>query len=232
MHIDIYLALGSAVVGFLVGMTGLGGGALMTPMLVLVFGIAPSAAISSDLIAALFMKPFGVAIHWKRKTVESRIVKLLCIGSVPAALAGTYVMHLMGNSATAEKQLEILLGAALILGSAAMIVRAFVPSQHVQSDKLARLRKYPTTASIVVGSVPAVIVGSLISSKGSFRVVKPFIAGVVLLSGLKYVGTPIPALGVAAVVIMAAGIFITLRTKPIEKPIELEPHFAVANANE
>jgi hypothetical protein len=299
VHIDIYLALGSAVVGFLVGMTGLGGGALMTPMLVLVFGIAPSAAISSDLIAALFMKPFGVAIHWKRKTVESRIVKLLCIGSVPAALAGTYVMHLMGNSATAEKQLEILLGAALILGSAAMIVRAFVPSQHVQSDKLARLRKYPTiavgavcgfmvgltsvgagslvmiflimlyptlrnerlvgtdmaqsipltmaatvgsllfghvefavTASIVVGSVPAVIVGSLISSKGSFRVVKPFIAGVVLLSGLKYVGTPIPALGVAAVVIMAAGIFITLRTKPIEKPIELEPHFAVANANE
>ena len=101
MHIDIYLVLGSAVIGFLVGMTGLGGGALMTPMLVLIFGIAPSAAISSDLVAALFMKPFGVAIHWKRKTVQSKIVKLLCIGSVPSAFLGTYVMHLMGDSATA-----------------------------------------------------------------------------------------------------------------------------------
>ena len=299
MHIDIYLALGSAVVGFLVGMTGLGGGALMTPMLVLVFGIAPSAAISSDLIAALFMKPFGVAIHWKRKTVESKIVKLLCIGSVPAAFLGTYAMHLMGNSATAERRLQILLGAALILGSAAMIVRAFVPSQHVQSSKPVRYRTYPTiavgalcgfmvgltsvgagslimiflimlyptmrnerlvgtdmaqslpltmaatagslifghiefavTASIILGSVPAVVVGSLISSRGTFKVVRPFIAGVVLLSGLKYVGTPIPVLGVAAVATMFGVVFMTVRAKPVDKPLELEPRFAVASASE
>jgi hypothetical protein len=87
------------------------------------------------------------------------------------------------------------------------------------------------TASIVVGSVPAVIVGSLISSKGSFRVVRPFIAGVVLLSGLKYIATPIPALGVAAVITMAGVIFMTLRAKPIEKPLELEPHLAVTHAS-
>ena len=90
MHIDIYLVLGSAVVGLLVGMTGMGGGALMTPMLVLVFGVAPSAAISSDLVAALFMKPAGVAIHWQAKTVQTKIVKYLCYGSVPAAFAGTF----------------------------------------------------------------------------------------------------------------------------------------------
>ena len=297
MHIDIFLALGSAVVGFLVGMTGLGGGALMTPMLVLVFGIAPSAAISSDLIAALFMKPFGVAIHWKRRTVESKIVKLLCIGSVPSAFLGTYTMHLMGQSATAERQLQLLLGVALILGSAAMIVRAFVPSAQVQSDKPPRYRKYPTiavgvvcgfmvgltsvgagslimiflimlyptlrnerlvgtdmaqsipltmaatagslifghvefavTTSIILGAVPAVVIGSLISSRGTFKMVRPFIAGVVMLSGLKYVGTPIPVLGVAAVVTMFGVIFMTVRAKPIDKPIELAAPYATADA--
>ena len=57
MHIDPYIVLGSAVVGFLVGMTGAGGGALMTPMLILLFGVKPSAAISSDLVAAVVMRP-------------------------------------------------------------------------------------------------------------------------------------------------------------------------------
>ena len=287
MHIDIYLVLGSAVVGFLVGMTGLGGGALMTPMLVLIFGIAPSAAISSDLIAALFMKPFGVVIHWKRKTVQTGIVKLLCIGSVPSAFLGTYVMHLMGDSATAERNLEILLGTALIFGATAMIVRSFLPGRRQLTDQPLTLRKYPTiaigvvggfmvgltsvgagsmilvlllmiypglknhqlvgtdlaqsipltmaatagtllfghvefalTISIIIGSVPAVIGGSLISSKGTFQVVRPFIAGVVLLSGLKYVGLPIPALGVAAVLTAAVVVVMTVRATRADKPVE------------
>jgi hypothetical protein len=160
--------MGSAVVGFLVGMTGLGGGALMTPMLVLIFGIAPSAAISSDLIAALFMKPFGVAIHWKRKTVQSGIVKLLCIGSVPMAFLGTYVMHLMGNSATAERDLEILLGTALIFGATAMIVRSFLPGRHRQTNKPLVLRKYPT---IAIGAVGGFMVGLTSVGAGSMILV-------------------------------------------------------------
>src|SRR5579872_3296775 len=114
MHLDLALVLGSAVVGFLVGMTGLGGGALMTPMLVLLFGVAPTAAISSDLVAALFMKPAGVAIHWRQRTIQKQVVKYLCYGSIPAAFAGTYAMHLMGSGATAERDLQILLGLALV----------------------------------------------------------------------------------------------------------------------
>jgi uncharacterized membrane protein YfcA len=287
VHIDIYLVLGSAVVGFLVGMTGLGGGALMTPMLVLVFGVAPTAAISSDLVAALFMKPFGVAIHWKRKTVQSKIVKLLCIGSVPAAFFGTYVMHLMGDSATAERDLEILLGAALIFSAAAMIIRSFLPGRKAKTEGSLVIRPIPTiaigvvggfmvgltsvgagsiilvmlvmlypnlknnylvgtdlaqsipltmaatagtllfghvefalTTSIIIGSVPAVIVGSLISSRGTFQMMRPFIAGVVLLSGLKYVGLPIPALGVAAVLITGVVIAMTVRARQVEAPLD------------
>src|SRR5487761_1918052 len=108
MHLDLALILGSAVVGLLVGMTGTGGGALMTPMLVLLFGVAPSAAISSDLVAALLMKPAGVAIHWRRHTVHAPIVR-----------------HL-GHGARAEHVLQILLGAALVSGSAAMMGRAYL----------------------------------------------------------------------------------------------------------
>src|ERR1017187_6830866 len=72
MHIDPYIVLGSAIIGFLVGMTGAGGGALMTPMLILLFGVTPSAAISSDLVAAVVMRPIGAGVHLRRGTVNLR----------------------------------------------------------------------------------------------------------------------------------------------------------------
>lgn len=275
MHIDVYLVLGSAVVGLLVGMTGMGGGALMTPMLVLVFGVAPSAAISSDLVAALFMKPAGVAIHWRRKTVHTEIVKLLCVGSIPAAFLGTYVMHLMGQSAGAEHHLQLLLGAALVIGALAMIGRSLVTKQRRETSSVPIVRTVPTilvgvgggfmvgltsvgagslimvfllllyptmrsdqlvgtdlaqsvpltlgatggtllfghvafalTASLILGSVPAVVLGSLVSSRGANYLVRPIITGVVLLSGLKYLGLPPGGLAIAAlptaIVVLAA----------------------------
>ncbi|HEX3517677.1 MAG TPA: TSUP family transporter, partial [Solirubrobacteraceae bacterium] len=70
MHVDPYIVLGSAVVGFLVGMTGAGGGALMTPMLILLFGVKPSSAISSDLVAAVVMRPVGAGVHLRKGTVN------------------------------------------------------------------------------------------------------------------------------------------------------------------
>ena len=80
--------------------------------------------------------------------------------------------------------------------------------------------EFALTISIIIGSVPAVIVGSLISSKGTFQVVRPFIAGVVLLSGLKYVGLPIPALGVAALLTAAVVVVMTVRATRVDKPME------------
>ncbi len=66
--------LGSFVVGFLVGVTGAGGGALMTPMLILLFGVKPSTAISSDLVAAVVMRPIGAAVHLRKGTVNLPLV--------------------------------------------------------------------------------------------------------------------------------------------------------------
>ena len=122
MQIDPYIVLGSAVVGFLVGLTGAGGGALMTPMLILLFGIKPSAAISSDLVAAVFMRPFGAAVHISKKTVNFRLVGWMVLGSVPMAFVGAYLLHLMGHAKTSQDNIEKILGAALLLGAAAMVL--------------------------------------------------------------------------------------------------------------
>src|SRR5262245_21584621 len=83
VHVDPYIVLGSAVVGLLVGMTGAGGGALMTPMLILIFGVTPSTAISSDLVAAVMMRPLGAFVHLRRKTVHLGLVRWMVVGSVP-----------------------------------------------------------------------------------------------------------------------------------------------------
>ena len=96
--IDPYIVLGSAFVGFLVGLTGAGGGALMTPMLILLFNVKPLAAISSDLVAAVFMRPFGAAIHISKGTVNFKLVGWMVAGSVPMAFLGTYLLHLLGHA--------------------------------------------------------------------------------------------------------------------------------------
>ena len=108
-----YIVLGSVIVGFLVGMTGAGGGALMTPMLILLFSVKPSTAISSDLVAAVVMRPFGAAVHLHKGTVNLRLVGWMVLGSVPMAFLGAYLLHLMGQSHVAQDNVERALGAAL-----------------------------------------------------------------------------------------------------------------------
>ena len=250
----------------------------MTPMLVLLFGVAPSAAISSDLIAALFMKPLGVAVHWHKKTIQPGLVRYLCYGSVPAAILGTYTMHLLGSTKSAEHHLQLILGAALLVGAAAMIARAFFPTRQVADGPLSINRPliiavgafggfmvgltsvgagsliivmllliYPhmrtdqlvgtdlaqsipltgaatigtllfghvqlaLTASIIVGSVPAVVLGSFLSARSFTKTLRPYLGGVALLSGLKYVDVPVDALGVAAVLIFVIATVIAVRS--------------------
>jgi uncharacterized protein len=266
MHIDPYIVLGSAVVGLLVGMTGAGGGALMSPMLILLFGVTPSTAISSDLVAAVVMRPIGAAVHLRAGTVNMRLVRWMVLGSVPAAFLGAYLLHLMGHSKAAQEQIEVALGAALLIGASAMVLRlaldrragntrtgavhnlvprplptvaigvvggVIVGMTSVGSGSLMivlLLFLYPmiganqlvgtdltqavpltlaaalgalafghvdfgVTASLIIGSVPAVFVGSLLSSSLPDRYVRPAIAFVIFASGLKYVGVETTALG-------------------------------------
>src|ERR1700741_2653603 len=126
MHIHPYIVLGSAIIGLLVGMTGAGGGALMTPMLILLFGVTPSTAISSDLVAAVMMRPFGAAVHLRAGTVNLRLVRWMVVGSVPMAFAGAYLLHLMSHQQGAQHNIELALGSALLLGAGAMVLRSLL----------------------------------------------------------------------------------------------------------
>src|SRR5437763_1293346 len=77
---------------------GLGGGAHVTPTLALNFGTTPTAAVSSDLVAAMIMKPVGSSVHMRRGTVKWELVRCLCLGSVPAAASGVFILRALGNS--------------------------------------------------------------------------------------------------------------------------------------
>jgi uncharacterized protein len=266
VHIDPYIILGSAIVGFLVGMTGAGGGALMTPMLILLFGVKPSTAISSDLVAAVMMRPLGAGVHLRQGTVNLRLVGWMVIGSVPTAFLGAYLLHLMGHAKSAQHNIQVVLGSALLLGAAAMVLRYIIDrrlgqrrtgivhevvprplrtvaigliggivvgitsvgsgslmiilllflypmlgaNQLVGTDltqavpltgaaALGALAfghvEFGVTASLVIGSVPAVFVGALLSSSAPDRYIRPAITFVIAASGLKYVGVDTTTLG-------------------------------------
>src|SRR3954454_22248083 len=94
-------------VGIVVGLTGMGGGALMTPILVLFFGIPPLAAVSSDLAASAVMKPFGGWVHARRGTVNWRLVGWLCAGSVPGAFSGVLLIRLIGDDDTVQHAIKV-----------------------------------------------------------------------------------------------------------------------------
>ena len=82
------MSLAGVIVGFVIGLTGMGGGALMTPVLVLLFGVNPGTAVSADVVTSLVLKPFGGSVHVRRGTVNWRLVRWLMIGSVPMAPCG------------------------------------------------------------------------------------------------------------------------------------------------
>jgi uncharacterized protein len=285
MHVDPYIIIGSAVVGLLVGLTGAGGGALMTPMLILLFGVQPSAAISSDLVAAVLMRPVGAAVHLRKGTVNLRLVGWMVLGSVPAAFAGAYLLHLFGGGSAEQKHVEIALGAALLVGAAAMVLR-YILDRRAGNERRGAVaditcRPLPTvciglvgglivgmtsvgsgslmivlllflypmlsagqlvgtdltqavpltlaaalgalafghvefgvTTSIVIGSVPAVLLGSLLSSRAPDCYIRPVITFVILVSGLKYVGVPTTTLGWIMAALLAGAVVWLVWARP------------------
>ena len=170
MHIDPYLIIGAAVVGLLVGMTGAGGGALMTPMLIVLFGVTPISAISSDLVASVVMRPLGAGVHMRARTVNFGLVKWMALGSVPAAVAGTYLLHVLGKHSS--KEVKLALGAALLVGAAAMAVRYLLDrrngGQRVAGAHELTVRPGLTVA---VGVFGGLVVGLTSVGSGSLMIV-------------------------------------------------------------
>jgi uncharacterized membrane protein YfcA len=179
MHIDWSIAFASVIVGFTVGLTGMGGGALMTPILLIFFGINPTAAVSSDLVAAMVMKPVGGGVHVRRRTVRWELVKWLCIGSIPAAFAGVLLLHTSGDSATVQNTTKIFLGITLILAAAAMVFRAWLQARRSARARAGRRVTLGPGGSIrvripitvLIGAVGGMLVGLTSVGSGSIIIV-------------------------------------------------------------
>lgn len=183
MELDLLLVVAGFVIGVVVGMTGMGGGALMTPALVIFFGVPPLAAVSSDLVVSAVMKPVGGVVHLRRGTVDLRLVGLLCIGSVPAAFCGVLVSRALGQGAGVQQWTKTALGVALLLAAAGLIIRAY-QSMAAHGRRAAarqaglpleppapsgyRLRPVPT---VLVGIVGGLVVGMTSVGSGSLIII-------------------------------------------------------------
>ncbi len=218
--LDYGLVIAGIIVGFVVGLTGMGGGALMTPVLILFFGVDPVTAVSSDLIVSLCMKPVGAAVHLKRGTVNLELVKWLVIGSVPAAIGGVLIITSIGDSDSVETFIKLALGIALLLSVSTMIGKAAVSLRQHYRDQAAGLvgRTDDSVFGIRVKPLPTVIIGILggvvvgMTSVGSGSLI---IVGLLLLypslraGGL--VGTDlvqaVPLVGAAAITYIVLGEF-------------------------
>jgi uncharacterized protein len=126
MNIDPMMVAASFGIGIVVGLTGMGGGALMTPVLVLFFGIPPLTAVSSDLVAAAVMKPVGSFVHLRQGTVNLNLVKWLVVGSVPAAFGGVLIMRALGDGEDLQHIVQVSLGVALLVAATGLTVRAYL----------------------------------------------------------------------------------------------------------
>lgn len=253
-HIDMMHATAGLLVGILVGLTGVGGGSLMTPLLVLMFGVNPKTAVGTDLLFAALTKTVGSTVHGWRDTVDWHIFRRLAAGSIPAAVLSVVALQGLGEiGARTEHVIILFLGSMLMLTAFAALFQSrlvrFARTHEGLDDQhalvptvvlgafigiavsissigagaigvTALLMLYPSLPvsrivgtdiahavplalvagsghwfygdvdltlllSLLVGSVPGVIVGSLLSSRAPDHLLRPALAAVLLFSGLK-----------------------------------------------
>ncbi len=163
MHIDIAIAAAGLVVGLVVGLTGMGGGALMTPILVLLFHVSAPAAVASDLVAAFVMKPIGGVVHARRGTVQKDLVKWLVVGSVPFAFSGVFLLKMLGRGETVQNGTKLALGFALLLAAGSMCVKAYLQLRRWRKNReiLADGGTLPPRPPFVVRPLPTVAIGAV-----------------------------------------------------------------------
>jgi uncharacterized membrane protein YfcA len=169
VHIELGVMFAGLLVGFVVGLTGMGGGALMTPVLVLLFRINPLAAVSSDIAAAVVMKPVGGGVHLRRGTVNVNLVRWLAIGSVPAAFCGVFVLRAIGAPEFGDR-LKILLGAVLLVAAAAIGAKSFLQSRRPTGGGIHAITVRPAR-TVLIGVIGGLVVGMTSVGSGSVMIV-------------------------------------------------------------
>ena len=162
--IDPLYALSGFAIGLLVGMTGVGGGSLMTPLLILLFGIHPATAVGTDLLSAAVTKTAGSIVHGLARSIEWPVVQRLALGSVPATVITLGFLSVLNQSEAARSLITIILSAVLLLTAGVLVFRGSIVRFY--------RRRFPAlddrgtaAATVTVGAILGVLV--TISSVGA-----------------------------------------------------------------
>jgi|SRR5881394_87179 len=197
----IFFGLG---IGVLVGMTGMGGGSLMTPLLILIFGIQPTTAIGTDIFYSAVTKTVGGWRHLRMKTVNMELVKWLALGSVPAAVGGVALVSIIEQH-VGEDRLDSLvyavLGGTLLMVGIITLARALILRNLVEERDRFDVERRHKVAAVLIGATTGFVIG--ITSAGSGTVIAILLIAVYRLAPKKVVGTDVFH---AAVLLWAAGI--------------------------
>jgi len=196
----IFFGLG---IGLLVGMTGMGGASLMTPLLILIFGISPVTAIGTDIFYAAVTKTVGGYQHLRLKTVHRGLAFWLAVGSIPSALVGVYVIELLQRSYgdDLDKLVLGMLGGALLVVGVATLLRSVFFKDVIAERYAVHLYRRHIIAAIVTGAVTGFVIG--LTSAGSGTLIAIALIAIFRLTPQRVVGTDIFH---AAVLLWAAGI--------------------------
>jgi uncharacterized membrane protein YfcA len=191
-------------IGVLVGMTGMGGGSLMTPLLILIFGIQPTTAIGTDIFYSAVTKTVGGWRHFRMKTVNMELVKWLSFGSVPAAVSGVAVVSVLQDH-IGEDRLDSLvyavLGGTLLMVGIITLTRALILRNLVEERDRFEVERRHKVAAVAIGATTGFVIG--ITSAGSGTVIAILLIAVYRLAPKKVVGTDVFH---AAILLWAAGI--------------------------
>ena len=144
----------------------------MTPILVLIFKVDPLTAVSSDLVASMVMKPVGAVVHLRRSIVNMRLVRWLCLGSVPSAFGGVLILKSLGNGTELQDRIKLLLGAALLLAAISIFVKGQISRRSsADSARDAKDIDVKVLPTLLIGVLGGLVVGMTSVGSGSLMIV-------------------------------------------------------------
>lgn len=178
-------------VGVLVGMTGIGGGSLMTPLLILVFGINPLTAVGTDLAYGAVTKTVGAYKHWRQHTVDFTLSTWMAVGSVPAAIGGVYVLDLLEQAAgdNFDNLLITVLAGTLLLCGVATLARAFLKRFHQRERAEVPMERRHKVGAVAMGVFVGFVLG--VTSAGSGALIAVGLILIFRLVPTRVVGTDV-----------------------------------------
>ena len=202
-HLNGYLSIAGLLVGFLVGLTGMGGGALMTPVLIFVFGFAPTMAVGTDVTYAAVTKIAGSWKHWRQGSIDVPLALWLCLGSVPASLTGVAAVALVKARYGDAVNLFLYkaIGSCLMMVGTLLIVKVLLHVEKKYRRENIRMSRRMKVGTVCLGIVVGFIIG--LTSVGSGTLIGVFLILFYPLTTDRIVGTDVFQ---AMILLLATGI--------------------------